>query len=134
MRQLTRWPYADDLRGRALYFVKGYDRMKREADELIAQAPVMDGQPRGTQTGDPVAAAAIRRERIRHELSIIEGALLEIEPEYRAGVLDNVARGRRMYDIEGASVSTWKRKRLMFLAAVVERAGWADPSSAWRQM
>ena len=134
MRQLTRWPYAIELRRRALRFVKEYDRMKADADALVQQSAVMDGQPRGTKTGDPVAAAAIRRERIMHEIGIIEGALLEIEPEYRAGVLDNVARGRRMYDIEGASVSTWKRKRRVFLAAVVERAGWADPSSAWRHM
>ena len=134
MQTLERWPYALDLRGRALYFAKAYDRLRREADELIEQAPVMDGQPRSTKTGDPVAAAAIRRERITHEISIIEGALLEIEPEYRQGVLDNVFRGVPMRAIKGACENTWIRKRRVFLAGIVERAGWAenDPDG-WHQ-
>lgn len=129
-----RWPYAQDLRGRALQFAKAYDRLRREADEMIAQAPVMDGQPRGTKTGDPVAAAAIRRERITREIRIIEGALLDIEPEYRAGIIENVCRGVKMRDLVGASENTWIRKRRVFLAGIVERAGWAeyDPEG-WHQ-
>ena len=130
--ELTKWPFAQDLRGRALHFAKGYDRLKREADEMIQQAPVMDGQPRGTKTGDPVAAAAIRRERITHEIGIIEGALLDIEPEYRAGILDNVCRGVPMWRLDGATERTWSRKRRVFLASIVERAGWAEPKSEWR--
>ena len=130
--ELTKWPYAQDLRGRALHFAKGYDRLKREADEMIHQAPVMDGQPRGTKTGDPVAAAAIRRERITHEIGIIEGALLDIEPEYRAGILENVCRGVPMWRLDGATERTWSRKRRVFLAGIVERAGWAEPASEWR--
>lgn len=126
MQTLDRWPYAPDLRGRALYFAKGYYRLKREADELIAQAPVMDGQPRGTVTSDPTAAAAIRRERIRREISIIEGALLDIEPEFRSGILANVVEGVPMWKIEGASERTWSRKRRVFLAGIVERAGWSE--------
>jgi len=130
---LTKWPYAPDLRGRALYFAKAYDRLVSEADALAVQSPAMDGQPRGTQTGDPVAAAAIRRERIRHEISIIEGALNDIEPEYRAGVLDNVVRGVPMHRLDLAGISTWKRKRRVFLAGIVERAGWSSSESEWRQ-
>ena len=132
--ELDRWPYAQDLRGRALQFAKAYDRLRREADEMIAQAPVMDGQPRGTKTGDPVAAAAIRRERITREIRIIEGALLDIEPEYRAGIIENVCRGVKMRDLVGASENTWIRKRRVFLAGIVERAGWAeyDPEG-WHQ-
>lgn len=134
MQTLERWPYALDLRGRALYFAKAYDRLRREADALIEQAPVMDGQPRSTKTGDPVAAAAIRRERIRHEISIIEGALNDIEPEYRQGVLENVCRGVPMRELDGAAERTWSRKRLMFLAGIVERACWVeyDPDG-WHQ-
>lgn len=129
-----RWPYAQDLRGRALQFAKAYDRLRREADEMIVQAPVMDGQPRSTKTGDPVAAAAIRRERITREIRIIEGALLDIEPEYRAGIIENVCRGVKMRDLVGASENTWIRKRRVFLAGIVERAGWVeyDPEG-WHQ-
>lgn len=123
---LDRWPYALDLRGRALQFAKAYDRLIQEADEMVAQAPVMDGQPRGAQTSDPTAAAAIRRERIRREISIIEGALNDIEPEFRSGVVENVVRGVPMYRIAGASERTWSRKRLVFLKGIVERAGWVE--------
>lgn len=130
--ELTKWPYAQDLRGRALHFAKSYDRLRREADEMIDQAPAMDGQPRGTKTGDPVAAAAIRRERITHEIGIIEGALLDIEPEYRAGIIENVCRGVPMWRLDGATERTWSRKRRVFLAGIVERAGWAEPASEWR--
>lgn len=133
MQTLERWPYAPDLRGRALYFAKAYDRLVREADALVVQAPVQDGQPRSTQTGDPVAAAAIRRERIRHEIGIIEGALNDIEPEYREGVLDNVARGVPMRELVGAAERTWQRKRRVFLVGIVDRAGWASSESPWVQ-
>ena len=134
MQTLERWPYALDLRGRALYFAKAYDRLRREADALIEQAPVMDGQPRSTKTGDPVAAAAIRRERITREIRIIEGALLDIEPEYRAGIIENVCRGVPMRELDGAAERTWSRKRLVFLAGIVERACWVeyDPDG-WHQ-
>ena len=134
MQTLERWPYAPDLRGRALYFAKAYDRLVREADALIDQAPVMDGMPRSTRTGDPVAGAAIRRERLRREISIIEGALTDIEPEYREGVIDNVCRGVPMRELDGAAERTWSRKRLVFLAGIVERACWADSDpDGWHQ-
>lgn len=128
------WPYAQDLRGRALHFAKGYDRLKKEADALIVQAPVMDGQPRSTKTGDPVAAAAIRRERITREISIIEGALLDIEPEYRAGIIENVCRGVPMKNLVGACGNTWSTKRRVFLKGIVERAGWVEQDpDGWHQ-
>ena len=134
MRDLKRWPYAKDLRKRAEDYAEAYDRLIREADELIVQAPVMDGQPRGTKTGDPVAAAAIRRERITRELSIIEGSLLDIEPEYRDAIIENVCRGVSMkyFTASGLSISSLKRRRRVFLAGIVERAGWAEPASEWR--
>lgn len=134
MRDLKRWPYAKDLRKRAEDYAEAYDRLIREADELIVQAPVMDGQPRGTKTGDPVAAAAIRRERITRELSVIEGSLLDIEPEYRDAIIENVCRGVSMkyFAARGLSISSLKRRRRVFLAGIVERAGWAEPASEWR--
>ena len=133
MHTLDRWPYALDLRTRALHFAHRYDDMVRAADALIEQAPVMDGMPRSTKTGDPVAGAVIRRERIRQEISIIENALLDIEPEYRAGIVENICRGVPMHRLDYASESTWKRKRRMVLAGIVERAGWSSSESPWKQ-
>lgn len=134
MQQFIKWPYSVEMRKRARDFAKGYDRLRREADELIEQAPVMDGQPRSTKTGDPVAAAAIRRERITREIGIIEGALNDIEPEYRQGVLENVCRGVPMRMLDEASERTWSRKRGTFLKGIVERACWVeyDPDG-WHQ-
>ena len=135
MRTLTKWPYSLEMRQKAIRFARQYDEMKKEADALIEQAPVMDGQPRSTKTGDPVAAAAIRRERITREISIIEGALLDIEPEYRQGVIDNVCRGVRRSDLVGACENTWTNKRRVFLAGIVERAGWAEQDpDGWHQI
>lgn len=132
--ELTKWPFAQDLRGRALHFAKGYDRLKHEADEMIQQAPVMDGQPRGTKTSDPTAAAAIRRERITREIRIIEGALNDIEPEYREAIVENVCRGVRMEDLEGFSVSSLIRRRRTFLVGIVKRAGWFEEwPEAWEE-
>ena len=134
MRTLTKWPYSLEMRQKAIKFARQYDEMKKEADELIEQAPVMDGQPRSTKTGDPVAAAAIRRERITREIGIIEGALLDIEPEYRQGILDNVCRGVRMRMLTDASESTWTRKRRMFLVGIVKRACWIESDQdGWHQ-
>ena len=134
MRDLKRWPYAKDLRKRAEDYAEAYDRLIREADELIVQAPVMDGQPRGTKTGDPVAAAAIRRERITRALSVIEGSLPDIEPEQRDAIIENVCRGVSMkyFAARGLSISSLKRRRRVFLAGIVERAGWAETASEWR--
>lgn len=134
MSTLQSWPYAPDLRKRAEDYAKAYDRLRREADEMIQQAPVMDGQPRGTKTSDPTAAAAIRRERITRELSIIEGALLDIEPEYRAGIVEIVCRGAKMYQMESACVNTWVNKKRTFLAGIVKRAGWVEEwPEAWEE-
>lgn len=133
MRAPEWWPFPKRLYGQALYFAKGYDEMKKDADELIAQAPVMDGMPRSTKTGDPVFAAAIRRERIRKDISIIEDALLEIEPEYRNGVIENVVHGVPMRSLPGASESTWIRKRRLFLINIVLLNGWDILDDGWRQ-
>lgn len=134
MSMLKSWPYAPDLRKRAEDFAAAYDRLRREADEMIQQAPVMDGQPRGTKTSDPTAAAAIRRERITRELSIIEGALLDIEPEYRAGIVEIVCRGAKMYQMKGACVNTWVNKKRTFLVGIVKRAGWVEEwPEAWEE-
>lgn len=133
MRTPEWWPFAPRLYTRALAFAKGYDEMRKDADALIAQAPVMDGMPRSTKTGDPVFAAAIRRERIRKEISIVEDALLEIEPEYRNGVIENVVRGVPMSKIPGASESTWKRKRRLFLINIVLLNGWDIADDGWTQ-
>ena len=132
--ELTKWPYPLDLRGRALYFAKSYDRRRKEADALIEQAPKMGGQPRGTKTSDPTAAAAIRREHIMRDVRIIEGALNDIEPEYREAIVENVCRGVRMEDLEGFSVSSLIRRRRTFLAGIVKRAGWVEEwPEAWEE-
>lgn len=49
-----------------------YQDMLEELDSLVTVAPEMDGMPRGTTTGDPVHAAAVRRERLADRVMAIE--------------------------------------------------------------
>lgn len=123
------WPYSADLYLRALAFAKGYRDKLEKAESLIQQAPELDGQPRGTGTSDPVAAAAERREKVTAEIKIIEDALKKIPEEYRAGVLMNTAEQVPAYmlrerGITFASDSTIYAYRIAFLSWIVVLAGW----------
>ncbi len=128
-RTPVRWPYSKDLYKRAIAFAEGYDRLKAEAMDLLMQSSAPDGQPRGTGTSDPTAAAAIRRERVMNEIHIIETAILDVEPEYRQVVITSVCRGVPLNHINGAdytSIRTWVRQRQKFLLGIVREAGWGE--------
>ena len=135
-RPSTRWPYSPTMYARALAFAREYDVRKHEADAMIEQAPVMDGQPRGTKTGDPVAAAAIRRERVTEEIRIVDAALNAIPPAYRKGVFENVVHMVPFYALrlrsivpETTSDTTLSKHRQTFLVWICVLNGW----EVWRQ-
>lgn len=123
------WPYSADLYRRALAFAQGYRDKVEKAEDLIQRAPEIDGQPRGTGTSDPVAAAAERREKVVAEIRVIEGALEKIPEEYRRGVLLNTADQEPAYKLRErgviyASDSTLYAYRIAFLSWIVVLAGW----------
>lgn len=118
-----------DVYNKTLWLVRGYDRLKEEAEALAQHSVVNDGQPRGSSVGDPTAAAAERRERIRGDLSAIEGGLEDIPEEYRTVVFDNVARQipfSKIPEAEYASMKTWSKYRVIFLVGVARRAGYVE--------
>lgn len=122
-----------DVYNKTLWFVRGYDRMKREANELIEQSPEMDGQPKGTAIGDPVAAAAGRREKLMADIKIIEDSLNDIPEEYREVVLENVTHMTpfsRIPAAEYASTWTWSKYRMKFIMGVAVRCGYAEEAEA----
>ena len=49
-----------------------YHDMLEELDSLATVAPELDGMPRGSSTGDPVFAAAVRREKLAERVMAIE--------------------------------------------------------------
>ena len=121
---------------RALAFAREYDARMHEAAALIEQAPVMDGQPRGTKTGDPVAAAAIRRENAMDEIRIVDTALTTIPPAYRKGIFENVVHMVPFYALrlrgivsENTSNTTLSQHRQTFLVWICVLNGW----EVWRQ-
>lgn len=109
-----------------IWFIRYYDQMREEAESLLTSSPVMDGQPRGTKTGDPVAAAAERRERVLRDIKTIEDALGTVPEEYRKAVLDNVARQVPMYKLSPktyVSESGLQYWRVRFIANVAVNRG-----------
>lgn len=49
-----------------------YQDMRTELDALATSSPELDGMPRGSTTGDPVYAAAVRREKLAERVMAIE--------------------------------------------------------------
>lgn len=49
-----------------------YQDMRMELDSLATVAPELDGMPRGSSIGDPVFAAAVRREKLAERVMAIE--------------------------------------------------------------
>ena len=123
------WPYSADLHKRAPTFAQGSREKLAKAADLIQRAPEIDGQPKGTGTSDPVAAAAERREKVTAEIRIVEGALEQIPEKYRHAVLRNACDQVPAYKLimDGeleASDSTLYDYRIEFLSWIVVLAGW----------
>ncbi len=81
----------------AVWFIRDYDNMLEEAQDLLDQSPVQDGQPKGNTTSDPTAAAAERRENITRRIKCIEDALKVVPEEFRAILIENVAHQVPLY-------------------------------------
>lgn len=65
----------EDLYRQTLWMIKGYDRMKTEYDNAIWDSPEPpDGQPRGSNTGDPTSREGLKRAELFRKLQAIEQA------------------------------------------------------------
>ena len=101
-----------------LWFIRDYDRMVAEAESLIEKAHVMDGQPRGTDVGDPVGQAAIRRAELLKSITAIDRAFSEIPAEYRRGVRESIMYGCRFPGPGNRKTWAEYRRRVVYFAAV----------------
>lgn len=124
-----------------IWFIRDYDNMKREAEDLLDQSPVNDGQPRGSGTSDPTAAAAERRERVLRDIKCIEDAFAVVPEYFRRALYENLVHQVPEYklsisktdirdkhkDAVNAAETTLQYWRVVFVVEVArnrERAEW----------
>ena len=114
----------------AIWFIRDYDNMVREAQDLLDQSPIHDGQPRGTHTSDPTAEAAERRERVLRDIKCIEDAFAVVPEEYRGVLYENIVHQRPLYQVAPKAYiadTTLQYWRVVFVAEVArnrERNEW----------
>lgn len=125
----------------AIWFIRDYDNMVREAQDLLDQSPIHDGQPRGTHTSDPTAEAAERRERVLRDIKCIEDAfdivpdefkkplyenLVHRVPEYKLSLNPNDIRKKHPDAINNAetTIQYWRVKLVVAVIRNRERAEW----------
>lgn len=119
-RKKSRYTLPRNLYMATLYQIRDYERMKDEAWALLDSSPEPpDGQPKGTVVGNPVEAAAIRREKYVQIIRIIDEALEEVPEEYRKGVWKNIQRGERYPD--DASRNTYGNYKSRFIYEVAKK-------------
>lgn len=81
----------NDVYYATIYFIRGYDRRRMEADAIIEESPAPpDGMPRGSFIGDPVAAKVSRRDKLLAKNRLIDNALETIPIQYRSAILQNI--------------------------------------------
>ena len=104
-----------------LWFIRTYPQMQEEYEDTPEKAHVMDGQPRGTDIGDPTGQMAVRRAELAVKLEAIDRALNEIPAEYRQSVKDSIIL--RVPYRDYASRKTWATYRRRFVYFVAKYMG-----------
>jgi hypothetical protein len=98
---------------RIVDIIADYEQTKQEYDNILYGSSCPDGQPRGNSVGDPTGRKVEARERRFAEIKAIEQALLEIPPEYRQGILDNICYGA--WYPNDAATRTYKTHKQRFI-------------------
>lgn len=81
---------------RALDLIMDYDRIKKEADDLITRGHEHDGQPRGSDLSDPTFSAVMARERYLRDIEAVDQALARLPSDVRNIVFLSYKDGRRL--------------------------------------
>lgn len=112
------WILPHNLYRQTLYAIRDYNRLKEEYDYLIMGQPAeMDGQPRGTQTGDPTAAIAAKAERLHNKIKAIEDAKSVIPKEYMKGIWDNIMYGYSFPDYAHRNTYSYQKAHYVYEVA-----------------
>ena len=95
-------------RYRELYYhCLQYPAWKVELDNITEiKAVTIDGMPHGTQTSDPVSELAIRRERLRDKISLIERTAKEAGGDIHEAIL--------IASTTGATFDQLKKRGVLF--------------------
>ena len=104
-----------------LWFIRRYRSFKDQVEALLEGSPLQDGQPRGTDPGDPTGSVAVKVAELSSCIKAIESAAEQIPEEYRAYILAWVVD--RIYPTGYASPKTWERYRRRFVYFVARNAG-----------
>lgn len=113
----------EDLYRHTLWMIKGYDRMKEEYDNAIWDSPEPpDGQPRGSNAGDPTSREGLKRAELFRKLQAIEQAKLSLPEDYRDGVWNNVLY-KTPYP-KSAHRKTWWQYKTAFILRVARNMYW----------
>ena len=125
MRYLPCWKQigiSQDRYRELLHFCRQYPEWKREASSLLGiKAVKMDGQPHGSNVGDPVAAAAEKREKLMERIGIVDRCAKAVDSgAWYASIIQNVCIGRAYEQMDRALMPTsdrnayFKRRREFF--------------------
>ena len=113
----------EELYRQTLFMIKDYDRMKEEYDNAIWDSPEPpDGQPRGSNAGDPTSREGLKRAELFRKLQAIEQAKLSLPEEYRDGVWNNVLY-KTPYP-KSAHRKTWWQYKTAFILRVARNMYW----------
>ena len=105
---------------RSIWLIRDRDRLKAEADNLLyVQARPADPIPGKGGKADPVAKAAIKREKFLRQVEAVDDALEIVPPEYRKGVIRSVIN-MDPYPLD-ACRSTYSRWKSCFVYEVARR-------------
>lgn len=105
------------------WFIRSYPLLVEEYNNLIGKAHVMDGQPRGTDVGDPTGQIAVKAAELSFKIHAIDLAKSDIPPEYRDSVFDSIVKNKPCPDY--ASRNTWKTYRRRFIYSVAKIMGFS---------
>lgn len=91
-----------------LHFCRQYPEWKTEANSLLGiRALKSDGLPHGNGKGDPVAAAAEKRERLIEKIAIVDECAKAIDGgDWYASIIQNVCIGRPYEQMDRALMPT----------------------------
>ena len=112
-----------ELAKQVFHLIRDYNRIKEEYDNTIWNSPdPPDGQPRGSNCGDPTSRQAMRRAELARKLQAIEQSKLEIPEEYRNGVWNSVLYNTP-YPVNADRTTYWRQKA-RFMRKVAEKMFW----------
>jgi len=102
--------------------VADYPRIKTELDSLITKTPGAESQPGGSGPGDPVAAAAIRRESLAADVRAVEKAFSAVPEEYAMEIFKHLVEGEPYPDYANRKV--WYYWQQVYLYNVATLRGY----------